>query len=147
LNYILTKKIAVKLSLPFFIVCSLVLVVALVAVFRISDFDPYSISKQVNVKVEKEIILKIGENGETLILDQVGNVLLSYSKEEENFVSTVTKVLERDRKKIGVLNNSSVLLRLSNSDRISIFDPQTERQIDLAGFGEGNIQVFYDLLN
>jgi len=137
----------VKLSLPFFIVCSLVLVVALVTVFRISDFDPYSISKQVNVKVEKEIILKIGENGETLILDQVGNVLLSYSKEEENFVSTVTKVLERDRKKIGVSKNSSVLLRLSNSDRISIFDPQTERQIDLAGFGEGNIQVFYDLLN
>ncbi len=136
-----------KLSLPFFIVCSLVLVVALVAVFRISDFDPYSISKQVNVKVEKEIILKIGENGETLILDQVGNVLLSYPKEEENFVSTVTKVLERDRKKIGVSKNSSVLLRLSNSDRISIFDPQTERQIDLAGFGEGNIQVFYDLLN
>ena len=136
-----------KLSLPFFIVCSLFLVVALVAVFRISDFDPYSISKQVNVKVEKEIILKIGENGETLILDQVGNVLLSYPKEEENFVSTVTKVLERDRKKIGVSKNSSVLLRLSNSDRISIFDPQTERQIDLAGFGEGNIQVFYDLLN
>jgi len=147
LNYILTKKIAVKLSLPFFIVCSLVLVVALVTVFRISDFDPYSISKQVNVKVEKEIILKIGENGETLILDQVGNVLLNYSKEEENFVSTVTKVLERDRKKIGVSKNSSVLLRLSNGDRISIFDPQTERQIDLAGFGEGNIQVFYDLLN
>ena len=143
----MTKKIAVKLSLPFFIVCSLVLVVALVAVFRISDFDPYSISKQENVKVEKEIILKIGENGETLILDQVGNVLLSYPKEEENFVSTVTKVLERDRKKIGVSKNSSVLLRLSNSDRISIFDPQTERQIDLAGFGEGNIQVFYDLLN
>ena len=143
----MTKKIAVKLSLPFFIVFSLVLVVALVAVFRISDFDPYSISKQVNVKVEKEIILKIGENGETLILDQVGNVLLNYSKEEENFVSTVTKVLERDRKKIGVSKNSSVLLRLSNSDRISIFDPQTERQIDLAGFGEGNIQVFYDLLN
>ena len=147
MNYILTKKIAVKLSLPFFIVCSLVLVVALVAVFRISDFDPYSISKQVNVKVEKEIILKIGENGETLILDQVGNVLLSYSKEEENFVSTVTKVLERDRKKIGVSKNSIVILRLSNSDRISIFDPQTERQIDLAGFGEDNIKVFYDLLN
>ena len=143
----MTKKIALNLSLPIFIVCSLVLVVALVAVFRISDFDPYSIAKQVNVKVEKEIIFKIGENGETLILDQAGNVLLNYPKEEENFVSTVTKVLERDRKKIGVSKNSSVLLRLSNSDRISIFDPQTERQIDLAGFGEGNIQVFYDLLN
>jgi len=147
LNYILTKKIAVKLSLPFFIVSSLVLVVALVAVFRISDFDPYSISKQASVKVEKEIILKIGENGETLILDQAGTVLLNYPKEEENFVSTVTKVLERDRKKIGVSKNSIVILRLSNSNRISIFDPQTERQIDLAGFGEDNIKVFYDLLN
>ena len=136
-----------KLSLPFFIVCSLFLVVALVAVFRISDFDPYSISKQVNVKVEKEIILKIGENGETLILDQAGTVLLNYPKEEENFVSTVTKVLERDRKKIGVSKNSIVILRLSSSNRISIFDPQTERQIDLAGFGEDNIKVFYDLLN
>ena len=147
MNYILTKKIAVKLSLPFFIVCSLVLVVALVAVFRISDFDPYSISKQASVKVEKEIILKIGENGETLILDQAGTVLLNYPKEEENFVSTVTKVLERDRKKIGVSKNSIVILRLSSSNRISIFDPQTERQIDLAGFGEDNIKVFYDLLN
>ena len=48
-----------KLSLPFFIVCSLVLVVALVAFFRISDFDPYSISKQdvgrfVNVEVRSQ---------------------------------------------------------------------------------------------
>jgi hypothetical protein len=70
-----------------------------VFIFRTSDLQPYSISKDLNIKAERDITLEIGGNGETLILDQSGNVLLSYSKEQENFVSTVTKVLERDRKK------------------------------------------------
>jgi putative photosynthetic complex assembly protein len=80
-------------------------------------------------------------------LDEVGNVLISYTKEQENFVSTVTKVLARDRKKIGILENSNVVLRLSQNNRLSIFDPKTKREIDLASFGADNIQVFFDLFN
>ena len=142
----MTKRFTFNSSLPLLIVCTLVLFIAFVAVFRISDLHPYSIPKQLDIKTEKEILLKIEENGETLILDDDGNVLVSYSKEQENFVSTVTKVLERDRKKVGIFENSNVFLRLSNEDRVSIFDPQTEREIDLAGFGDGNIQVFFNLL-
>ena len=145
-NNIVTKRFNFNLSLPLFIVGILVLFVAFVAVFRISDKHPYSVPKQIDVKTEKEIILKIEENGETLILDEKGNVLVSYSKEQENFVSTVTKVLERDRKKVGIFENSNVFLRLSENNRLSIFDPQTEREIDLAGFGNDNIQIFFNLL-
>ena len=47
---------------------------------------------------------------------------------------------------MGILKNSNVVLRLSQDNRLSIFDPQTEREIDLAGFGSANIQVFYDIL-
>ena len=144
---ILTKKLNWNLSLPLIIICFLVLLITFVAVFRISDSRPFTISEQINVKVEREIALEIGEEGETLILDEAGNVLLSYSKEQENFVSTVTKVLERDRKKNGISKNSNVVLRLSQDNRLSIYDPQTEREIDLAGFGQSNIQVFYDILN
>ena len=144
---ILTKKLNWNLSLPLIIICFLVLLITFVAVFRISDLRPFTISEQINVKVEREIALEIGEEGETLILDEAGNVLLSYSKEQENFVSTVTKVLERDRKKNGISGNSNVVLRLSQDNRLSIYDPQTEREIDLAGFGQSNIQVFYDILN
>ena len=144
---ILTKKLNWNLSLPLIIICFLVLLITFVAVFRISDLRPFTISEQINVKVEREIALEIGEEGETLILDEAGNVLLSYSKEQENFVSTVTKVLERDRKKNGISENSNVVLRLSQGNRLSIYDPQTEREIDLAGFGQSNIQVFYDILN
>ena len=143
---IVTKRFNFNLSLPLFIICILLLFIAFVAVFRISDLHPYSVPKQLDIKTEKEILLKIGDDGETLILDDEGNVLVSYSKEQENFVSTVTKVLERDRKKVGIFENSNVFLRLSNKDRISIFDPQTEREIDLAGFGDDNIQIFFNLL-
>ena len=142
----MTKRFTFNSSLPLFIICTLVLLIAFVAVFRMSDLSPYSIPKQLDIKAEKEILLQIGENGETIILDEYGNVLVSYSKEQENFVSTVTKVLERDRKKVGIFENSNVLLRLSQNDSLSIFDPQTEREIDLAGFGDENIQVFFNLL-
>ena len=124
----------------------MVLFIAFAAVFRMSDLHPYSIPKQLDIKAEREILLKIEENGDTLILDDGGNVLVSYSKEQENFVSTVTKVLERDRLKVGKFENSNVFLRLNENDRLSIFDPKTEREIDLAGFGDGNIQVFFNLL-
>ena len=142
----MTKRFTFNSSLPLFIIVTLVLLVAFVAVFRLSDSNPYSIPKQLDIKAEREILLKIEENGDTLILDDGGNVLVSYSKEQENFVSTVTKVLERDRLKVGKFENSNVFLRLNENDRLSIFDPQTEREIDLAGFGDGNIQVFFNLL-
>ena len=142
----MTKRFFFNSSLPLFIICILVLFIAFAAVFRMSDLHPYSIPKQLDIKAEREILLKIEENGDTLILDDGGNVLVSYSKEQENFVSTVTKVLERDRLKVGKFENSNVFLRLNENDRLSIFDPQTEREIDLAGFGDGNIQVFFNLL-
>ena len=143
---IVTKKFIPNSSLPIFVICILILFIAFVVVFRMSELAPYSVPKQIDIKAEKEILLKIGEDGDTLILDDDGNVLVSYFKEQENFVSTVTKVLERDRKKVGIFENSHVLLRLNENDRLSIFDPQTEREIDLAGFGNENIQVFFNLL-
>ena len=142
----MTKRFTLNSSLPLFIILTLVLLIVFVAVFRFSDSNPYSIPEQIDIKAEREILLKMEENGDTLILDDGGNVLVSYSKEQENFVSTVTKVLERDRLKVGKFENSNVFLRLNENDRLSIFDPQTEREIDLAGFGDGNIQVFFNLL-
>ena len=146
MNSIVAKRFNFNSSLPLFIICTLVLFIAFVAIFRVSDLQPYSIPKQLDIKAEKEVLLQIGENGETFILDDDGNVLVSYSKEQENFVSTVTKVLERDRKKVGIFENSHVFLRLNENDRLSIFDPQTKREIDLAGFGNDNIQIFFKLL-
>ena len=140
------KKLIFRSSMPLFIIFSLILIVAFVTVFRVLDLEPYSIPVAAPKISEKRILFDFGENDETLILSSKGEVLVSYSSEQSNFVSTVTKVLKRERKKVGIEENAKVLLRRDENNRLSIYDPVTKREIDLAGFGESNLEIFYDLL-
>ncbi len=140
------KKLIFRSSFPLFIIFSLILIVAFVTVFRVLDLEPYSIPVAAPKISEKRILFDFGENDETLILSSKGDVLVSYSSEQSNFVSTVTKVLKRERKKVGIEENAKVLLRRDENNRLSIYDPETKREIDLAGFGESNLEIFYDLL-
>ena len=140
------KKLIFRSSIPLFIIFSLILIVAFVTVFRVLDLEPYSIPVAAPKISEKRILFDFGENDETLILSSKGDVLVSYSSEQSNFVSTVTKVLIRERKKVGIEENAKVLLRRDENNRLSIYDPETKREIDLAGFGESNLEIFYDLL-
>ena len=140
------KKLIFRSSSPLFIIFSLILIVAFVTVFRVLDLEPYSIPVAAPKISEKRILFDFGENDETLILSLKGDVLVSYSSEQSNFVSTVTKVLKRERKKVGIEENAKVLLRRDENNRLSIYDPETKREIDLAGFGESNLEIFYDLL-
>ena len=142
----LRKKLIFRSSMPLFIIFSLILIVAFVTVFRVLDLEPYSIPVAAPKISEKRILFDFGENDETLILSSKGEVLVSYSSEQSNFVSTVTKVLKRERKKVGIEENAKVLLRRDENNRLSIYDPETKREIDLAGFGESNLEIFYDLL-
>ena len=142
----LKKKLIFRSSIPLFIIFSLILIVAFVTVFRVLDLEPYSIPVAAPKISEKRILFDFGENDETLILSSKGDVLVSYSSEQSNFVSTVTKVLKRERKKVGIEENAKVLLRRDENNRLSIYDPETKREIDLAGFGESNLEIFYDLL-
>ena len=142
----LRKKLIFRSSIPLFIIFSLILIVAFVTVFRVLDLEPYSIPVAAPKISEKKILFDFGENDETLILSSKGDVLVSYSSEQSNFVSTVTKVLKRERKKVGIEENAKVLLRRDENNRLSIYDPETKREIDLAGFGESNLEIFYDLL-
>ena len=140
------KKLIFRSSIPLFIIFSLILIVASVTVFRVLDLEPYSIPVAAPKISEKRILFDFGENDETLILSSKGEVLVNYSSEQSNFVSTVTKVLKRERKKVGIEENAKVLLRRDENNRLSIYDPETKREIDLAGFGESNLEIFYDLL-
>ena len=142
----LKKKLIFRSSIPLFIIFSLILIVAFVTVFRVLDLEPYSIPVAAPKISEKRILFDFGENDETLILSSKGEVLVNYSSEQSNFVSTVTKVLKRERKKVGIEENAKVLLRRDENNRLSIYDPETKREIDLAGFGESNLEIFYDLL-
>ena len=140
------KKLFFRSSIPLFIIFLLILIVAFVTIFRVSNLEPYSIPVAAPKISEKRILFDFGENDETLILSSTGEILVSYSSEQSNFVSTVTRVLKRERKKVGIEENAKVLLRRDENNRLSIYDPETKREIDLAGFGESNLEIFYDLL-
>lgn len=140
------KKLFFRSSIPLFIIFLLILIVAFVTIFRVSNLEPYSIPVAAPKISEKRILFDFGENDETLILSSTGEILVSYSSEQSNFVSTVTRVLKRERKKVGIEENAKVLLRRDENNRLSIYDPETKREIDLAGFGKSNLEVFYDLL-
>ena len=140
------KKLFFRSSIPLFIIFLLILIVAFVIIFRVSNLEPYSIPVAAPKILEKRILFDFGENDETLILSSTGEILVSYSSEQSNFVSTVTRVLKRERKKVGIEENAKVLLRRDENNRLSIYDPETKREIDLAGFGKSNLEVFYDLL-
>ena len=128
----LRKKLIFRSSIPLFIIFSLILIVAFVTVFRVLDLEPYSIPVAAPKISEKRILFEFGENDETLILSSKGEVLVSYSSEQSNFVSTVTKVLKRERKKVGIEENAKVLLRRDENNRLSIYDPETKREIGRA---------------
>ena len=140
------KKLIFRSSSPLFIIFSLILIISSVTIFQVLDLEPYSLPETAPKISEKRILFDFGENDETLILSSKGEVLVSYSSEQSNFVSTVTKVLKRERKKVGIEENAKVLLRRDENNRLSIYDPETKREIDLAGFGESNLEIFYDLL-
>jgi len=140
------KKLIFRSSSPLFIIFSLILIIASVTIFQVLDLEPYSLPETAPKISEKRILFDFGENDETLILSSNGEILVSYSSEQANFVSTVAKVLKRERKKVGIENNEKVLLRRDENNRLSIYDPETKREIDLAGFGESNLEIFYDLL-
>ena len=56
------------------------------------------------------------------------------------------KSFKKRAQKNGIEENAKVLLRRDENNRLSIYDPETKREIDLAGFGESNLEIFYDLL-
>ena len=82
----------------------------------------------------------------TKILNENGSTLVEYPEGEQSFVSTVLTVINRDRLKRNLDTSGPVILQQKENGRLSIFDPSSEKELDLMGFGQDNILVFRDIL-
>ena len=82
----------------------------------------------------------------TKILDENSTILVEYPKGKETFVSTLLTVINRDRSKRNIDKSAPLVLQEKDDGRIGIFDPASEKEIDLMGFGEDNIIIFRDIL-
>ena len=95
----------------------------------------------------KLIYIEQSDDLETRILNENGAILVEYPKGEQSFVSTVLTVINRDRLKRNLDKSGPLILQKKDNGRISIFDPSSEKEVDLMAFGEDNILVFRDILD
>ena len=114
--------------------------------FQIFNFEPVNVSPNSSIISSKLIYIEQSDDLATKILNENGAILVEHPKGEQSFVSTVLTVINRDRLKKNLDTSGPVILQQKENGRLSIFDPSSEKELDLMGFGQDNILVFRDIL-
>ena len=114
--------------------------------FQVLNFEPINVSQNSKIISSKLIYIEQSDDLATKILNENSDILVEYPKGEQSFVSTVLTVINRDRLKRNLDTTGPVILQQKENGRLSIFDPSSEKEVDLMGFGEDNILVFRDIL-
>ncbi|MEO0370001.1 MAG: photosynthetic complex assembly protein PuhC [Pseudomonadota bacterium] len=91
---------------------------------------------------ERIIFLQGTPTGAARILDEEGAVIVQYATGEGGFVSTIDRVIRRERLRNGVPGDGVLHVRMREGGRLSIFDPTIDQEIELESFGRDNIAKF-----
>ena len=136
------KSLKPQLLVPAVMVASIIFVIG----FQVFNFEPINVSPNSTIISSKLIYIEQSDDLETRILNENGAILVEYPKDKETFVSTILRVINRDRIKRNIDKSSPLILQQKENGRLSIFDPSSEKEVDLMGFGDDNILVFRDIL-
>ena len=140
------RNIMRSLKPQWLIPCAMVASILFVIGFQIFNFEPVNVSPNSSIISSKLIYIKQSDDLATKILNENGAILVEHPKGEQSFVSTVLTVINRDRLKKNLDKSGPLILQQKENGRLSIFDPLSEKELDLMGFGEDNILVFRDIL-
>lgn len=136
------KSLKPQLLVPAVMAASIIFVIG----FQVFNFEPINVSPNSTIISSKLIYIEQSDDLETRILNENGAILVEYPKDKETFVSTILRVINRDRIKRNIDKSGPLILQKKDNGRISIFDPSSEKEVDLMAFGEDNILVFRDIL-
>jgi len=123
-----------------------VLVLIAVTAFQFSGMQKSAIPPNAEIIAEAQISISTDQTGAVQVFNSHGEILADWGGDKGGFVSGVARVIERERKKIGAPIDAPVVIRWRENNRLSVFDPQTEWQADLMGFGADNARAFATLL-
>jgi putative photosynthetic complex assembly protein len=128
------------------VITLVVCVLILVTYARVTDRPLEAQPPDGAIVAERVIKLESTVTGAARILDQDGLVIAEFESGSGGFVSTIDRVVRRERLRNGVASDGVVHLRMREGGRISIFDPSTDRETELEAFGRDNIRHFENLL-
>ena len=123
-----------------------VLVLIAVTAFQFSGMQKSAIPPDAEIIAEAHISISTDQTGAVQVFNSHGEILADWDGDKGGFVSGVARVIERERMKIGAPIVAPVIIRWRENNRLSVFDPQTEWQADLMGFGADNARAFATLL-
>ena len=122
--------------------------VVLTFVFYASLTDRPLEAQPPNGAILSERIIHLQGNiaGAARILDKNGAEIGTFAAGEGGFVSTIDRVIRRERLRHGMPGEGVLHVRMREGERLSIFDPSTGEEIELESFGRDNINKFAALL-
>ena len=141
-----TQKLMKSLKPQWLVPAAMLASIIFVIGFQVLNFEPINVSQNSKIISSKLIYIEQSDDLATKILNENGDILVEYAKGEQSFVSTVLTVINRDRLKRNLDTTGSVILQQKENGRLSIFDPSSQKELDLMGFGEDNIFVFRGIL-
>ena len=123
-----------------------VLVLIAVTAFQFSGMQKSAIPPNAEIIAEAQISISTDQTGAVQVFNAHSEMLADWDGDKGGFVSGVARVIERERMQIGAPIDAPVIIRWRVNNRLSVFDPQTEWQADLMGFGADNARAFATLL-
>lgn len=119
---------------------------AMVAVARITGAPPAALPPDVPIAEQRVIHLFGDMSGAARVLDQHGQVIVTFGPGEGGFISGVARSLSRVRDQAGVDPGAPVRLVRFDDGRLALRDDITGWRAELVGFGRDNLAAFARLL-
>ena len=141
-----TQKLMKSLKPQWLVPAAMLASIIFVIGFQVLNFEPINVAQNSEIISSKLIYIEQSDDLATKILNENGDILVEYARGEQSFVSTVLTVINRDRRKRNLETTGPVILQQKENGRLSIFDPSSQKELDLMGFGEDNILVFRGIL-
>ena len=123
----------------------LFIVVGLVVAAKLTERPVEAVPIPHAIVEERVIFLEGTRAGAVQVRNEVGQIIASWTEDDAGFVSTLARVIKRERQKRNISSNSPITLRRRDGDIPTIFDPQTGHEIYLNSFGVDNVSQVLSL--
>ncbi|MEL7164660.1 MAG: photosynthetic complex assembly protein PuhC [Pseudomonadota bacterium] len=142
-----TSDRILALPLPGFLVAGLLaLVLGIVTVSTLTDDGAVRQVTETEILDERIMLVDGSITGAATITGADGQPIAEFADGEAVFITTIARVVERQRIKSGVPLDGPIHLRRRAPNRLSVYDPVTRAEFGLSSFGKDNIAAFAALL-
>lgn len=120
---------------------------ALVAYARIMDVPKAGMLDPAPVAATRDITFDGDRNGVFAVTDDTGAVIAVSDAERMGFVGVIGRVIARERLVHDITGNPTVTLIRRENGNIALYDPSTDLDIELIGYGADNVAAFANLID